>query len=123
MKALPLTYNKDMQEDKASVFEAYDALILCLRACAGMIGDMKVNKEKMLADAGSGYSTATYLADWLVKHLDVPFRQAHHITGQIVAMAEKKGQRLDEMALLDMQAVEPRITQDIFNFISISEQK
>lgn len=123
MKALPLTYNKDMQEDKAGVFEAYDALILCLRACAGMIGDMKVNKEKMLADAGSGYSTATYLADWLVKHLDVPFRQAHHITGQIVAMAEKKGQRLDEMALADMQTVEPRITQDIFNFISISEQK
>lgn len=123
MKALPLTYNKDMQEDKAGVFEAYDALILCLRASAGMIGDMNVNKEKMLADAGSGYSTATYLADWLVKNLDVPFRQAHHITGQIVAMAEKKGQRLDEMSLADMQQAEPRITQDIFNFIRISEQK
>ena len=120
MKALPLTYNKDMQEDKLTVFETYDTLLLCLKATAGMIGGMEVNAERMRADAESGYSTATYLADWLVKNLDVPFRQAHHITGAIVQIAEKKGLKLHELALADMQKVEPRITNDVFGFIKIT---
>lgn len=119
MKALPLTYNKDMQEDKAGVFEAYDALVLCLKASAGMIDGMKADTARMRADAESGYSTATYLADWLVKTLDMPFRQAHHVTGQIVAMAEKKGVKLDALPLADMQQAESRITQDIFDFLRI----
>src|SRR6201996_6737411 len=88
MKGLPLAYSKDMQEDKPPVFEAFDALDLALSAMAGMIDDLQPNKERMAAAAGAGYSTATDLADWLVRTLDLPFRQAHHVTGQAVKRAE-----------------------------------
>jgi len=120
MKALPLTYNKDMQEDKAAVFDTFDTLVLCLKAMSGMIGGMQVNHGRMLADAENGYSTATDLADWLVKHLGLPFREAHHVTGAIVKLAERKGVKLHELALADLQAIEPRITANIRDSLSVN---
>lgn len=119
MKALPLTYNKDLQEDKAAVFESFDTIMLCLSAVEGMIATMTVHKEKMLTAAQSGYSTATEIADWLVRTHQLPFREAHHITGAIVKIAETKGCRLDELSLEDMQSVDNRITDDIFNVLSV----
>lgn len=119
LKALPLTYNKDLQEDKAAVFESFDTIMLCLEATKGMIETMTVHKDKMLAAAQSGYSTATEIADWLVRTLDLPFRDAHHITGAIVKIAEDKKCRLDELSLEDMQSVDNRITDDIFNVLSV----
>jgi len=121
MKALPLAYNKDMQEDKEATFESFDIITLCLRAMDGMLSGMKVNKERMLEDAKSGYSTATEIADWLVRNLDMPFRDAHHVTGQIVKMAEKQGKRLDELLLTDMQSIEPKISEDIFNYLDVKK--
>ena len=105
IKGLTLTYSKDMQEDKEPVFDASQNSRLCLRAMSGMIADMKVNEEKMLKMAGSAYSTATDLADWLVKTLKIPFRDAHHVTGTIVKMAENKGLDLHELKLSEMQKV------------------
>ena len=119
MKGLTLTYSKDMQEDKEPVFDATDSSKLCLRAMAGMLADMKVNKAQMLDMAGSGYSTATDLADWLVKNLGIPFRDAHHITGTIVKMAENKGVDLHELQLSEMQKVEKKITAKIFEVLSV----
>lgn len=119
LKALPLTYNKDLQEDKACVFESFDTIMLCLEACEGMISTMTVHKDKMLEAAQSGYSTATEIADWLVRELGLPFRDAHHITGAIVKIAETKKCRLDELDLSDMQSVDARITDDIFNVLSV----
>ncbi len=119
MKGLTLTYSKDMQEDKEPVFDATDSSKLCLRAMAGMLADMKVNKAQMLDMAGSGYSTATDLADWLVKNLGIPFRDAHHITGTIVKMAETKGVDLHELQLSEMQKVEKKITAKIFEVLSV----
>jgi argininosuccinate lyase len=119
IKGLTLTYSKDMQEDKEPVFDASSNSRLCLRAMSGMIADMKVNKEKMHKMAGSGYSTATDLADWLVKNLKVPFREAHHITGSIVKIAEDKGLDLHELKLSEMQKVEKRITAEIFEVLSV----
>lgn len=119
LKALPLTYNKDLQEDKACVFESFDTIMLCLSACEGMISTMNVHKEKMLEAAQSGYSTATEIADWLVRTLGLPFREAHHITGAIVKIAENKACRLDELDLKDMQSVDSRITNDIFTVLSV----
>lgn len=119
LKALPLTYNKDLQEDKACVFESFDTIMLCLNATEGMIATMHVHKDKMLTAAQSGYSTATEIADWLVRTLGLPFREAHHITGEIVKIAETKSCRLDELSLKDMQAVDNRITNDIFNVLGI----
>ena len=119
LKALPLTYNKDLQEDKACVFESFDTIMLCLRACEGMISTMNVHKGKMLEAAQSGYSTATEIADWLVRTLGLPFREAHHITGAIVKIAENKACRLDELDLKDMQSVDSRITDDIFTVLSV----
>ena len=119
LKALPLTYNKDLQEDKAAVFESFDTIMLCLNATEGMIATMSVHKDKMLEAAQSGYSTATEIADWLVRTHQLPFREAHHITGAIVKIAETKGCRLDELALADMKAVDSRITDDIFNVLSV----
>jgi argininosuccinate lyase len=121
MKALPLTYNKDMQEDKQAVFETFDTLQLCLKAMSGMVSGMQVNKERMLADAENGYSTATDLADWLVVNLNMPFRQAHHVTGQIVKLAEKKGKKLHELSLAEMQGFEKGITKDIYNALRVSD--
>ena len=118
MKGLPLAYSKDMQEDKEPVFDAFDALELGLAAMAGMVADMTPNKERLAEAAGAAFSTATDLADWLVMNLNMPFRDAHHVTGTIVAMAEKQGTTLDALPLKDMQSVEPRITEDIFNVLS-----
>ena len=118
MKGLPLAYSKDMQEDKEPVFEAFDALELGLAAMAGMVADMTPNKDRLAEAAGAAFSTATDLADWLVMNLNMPFRDAHHVTGTIVAMAEKQGTTLDALPLKDMQSVEPRITDDIFNVLT-----
>jgi argininosuccinate lyase len=109
MKGLPLAYSKDMQEDKERVFAAVDALDLSLAAMTGMITDLEVNTDAMRAAAAAGYSTATDLADWLVRELGLPFREAHHVTGRIVRRAEEKGCALDALPLADMQAIEPRI--------------
>lgn len=119
IKGLTLTYSKDMQEDKEPVFDATQNSKLCLRAMAGMIADIKVNSEKMLAMAGAGYSTATDLADWLVKNLKIPFRDAHHVTGQIVKLAENKGLALHELKLSDLQKVEKKITAKVFEVLSV----
>ena len=119
MKALPLAYAKDLQEDKAATFEAVDALALALAAMSGMVGDLTVNRTAMKEAASRGFSTATDLADWLVRELAMPFRDAHHITGRIVALAEKKAVRLDELELKEMQAIEPRITEDVFSVLSV----
>lgn len=119
LKALPLTYNKDLQDDKACVFESFDTILLCLDATNGMIDTMTVHKEEMLKAARSGYSTATELADWLVRELDLPFREAHHITGAVVKIAENKNCRLDELSLEDMQSVDNRIHDDVFNVLSV----
>jgi len=119
MKALPLAYAKDLQEDKAATFEAVDALALAVAAMTGMIGDLKPNAAAMKAAAARGFSTATDLADWLVRELAMPFRDAHHVTGRIVAVAEQKGVRLDELSLADMQSVEKRITDKIFDVLSV----
>ena len=118
MKGLPLAYSKDMQEDKEPVFDAFDALELGLAAMAGMVADMTPNKERLAEAAGAAFSTATDLADWLVMNLNMPFRDAHHVTGTIVAMAEKQGLTLDALALADMQTVEPRITEEVFSVLT-----
>jgi argininosuccinate lyase len=119
MKGLPLAYSKDMQEDKAATFQALDDLALCLAAMAGMIADMTINKDAMRQAAERGYSTATDLADYLVQRLGLPFREAHHVTGAIVAVADKKGARLDQLPLAEMQRVEKRISDDVFARLTI----
>jgi len=117
MKGLPLAYSKDMQEDKEGVFDALDNLSLCLAAMKGMIDTMGINIDKMAAAAGAGFSTATDLADWLVQNVDMPFRDAHHVTGTLVALAETKACGLEALSLTDMQSVEPRITDAIFGVL------
>jgi len=119
MKGLPLAYQKDMQEDKEPVFEAADALELCLAATAGMVRDMHPDRERMRAAAARGYSTATDLADWLVRELSLPFRQAHHVTGEIVKRAEARGCILSELPLTEMQAVEPAITNAVYGVLDV----
>jgi argininosuccinate lyase len=119
MKGLPLAYSKDMQEDKEGVFNALDSLSLCLAAMEGMMSSIGVNKDAMLAAAGSGFSTATDLADWLVREAGLPFRDAHHATGAIVALAEQQGCQLADLALADMQAVNPAITDGIYSVLSV----
>ena len=118
MKGLPLTYSKDMQEDKEPTFEAADALMLAIAATAGMVRDMKPNREVLAHAAGAGFSTATDLADWCVRTLGVPFRQAHHITGSLVKMAEEKGCDLSDLSLEEMQSVEAGITADVFSVLT-----
>ena len=117
MKGLTLTYSKDMQEDKEPLFDALESSKLTLKVMSGMIDDMKINSDKMLAMASSDYSCATDLADWLVKNLKIPFRQSHHITGSIVKMAEDRGLQLNELKLIDLQKIEKKITKDVFNFL------
>ena len=119
MKGLPLAYQKDMQEDKQGAMEAFAALSLAVRAMTGMVYDLTPDKAKMKAAAGDGYATATDLADWLVRTLKMPFRDAHHVTGQIVAKASKAGVALDKLPLKDMQAVEPKITSEVFGVLSV----
>ena len=118
MKGLPLAYSKDMQEDKEPVFDAFDALELGLAAMTGMIADMSPNKARLSEAAGAAFSTATDLADWLVMNLNMPFRDAHHVTGSIVALAEKQGKTLDALPLSDMQTIEPEISEDIYSVLS-----
>lgn len=119
MKSLPLAYNKDMQEDKKPVFDAASQALLCIAAMQGMVAGMVANTETMRSMAQTGYATATDLADWLVRELGMPFRDAHHVTGRVVRLAEEHGKRLDELSLADMQAIEPRITADIFAVLSV----
>ena len=120
MKGLPLAYAKDMQEDKQGAMEAFGALSLAVRAITGMVLDLVPDEAKMKSAAGDGYATATDLADWLVRTLKLPFRDAHHVTGRIVALAAEKGVPLHRLALADMVATEPRITDDVFNVLSVT---
>ncbi|OOY09850.1 argininosuccinate lyase [Thioclava sp. F36-7] len=119
MKGLPLAYSKDMQEDKEQVFDAADNLMLALAAMAGMIGDMTVNADKLEAAASGGFSTATDLADWLVREAGLPFRDAHHVTGSLVAMAEEKGCDLPDLSLEQMQSINPAITESVFDVLGV----
>ena len=119
MKGLPLTYSKDMQEDKEQVFDAADNLMLSLAAMTGMVSDMQANVPSLEAAASSGFSTATDLADWLVRALDMPFREAHHVTGTLVKLAEDKDCDLPDLSLEDMQAVHGAITADVFTFLGV----
>src|SRR5229473_1701933 len=119
MKGLPLAYQKDMQEDKEGAMDALASLSLCLAAMTGMVRDMTPDADRMRAAAGLGYATATDLADWLVQNLKMPFRGAHHVTGRIVAAAEKAGVTLDRLPLPAMQAIEPRITMAVFRVLSV----
>ncbi|WP_221238284.1 argininosuccinate lyase [Roseospira visakhapatnamensis] len=113
MKGLPLAYSKDMQEDKEPLFEAVDTLALGIAAMTGMIGDLTVHRDRLAAAAGAGFSTATDIADWLVRALGMPFRDAHHVTGAIVKLAEARGVGLEDLSLEDLRTVEPRITEDL----------
>ncbi len=118
MKGLPLAYSKDMQEDKVPVFEAFDALNLALAAMAGMVRDLTPDRARMAAAAASGFSTATDLADWLVRTLDMPFRRAHHVTGAAVKRAEQLGVDLPDLPLDELQAIEPGITAGVYQVLT-----
>ncbi len=118
MKGLALTYSKDMQEDKVPAFEAFDALELSLRAMAGMVADLEPVPERMAAAAGAGFSTATDLADWLVRELGLPFRDAHHITGAAVKRAETLGCDLPSLPLAELTALDPAITQGVYDVLT-----
>ena len=118
MKGLPLAYSKDMQEDKPPVFEAFDALDLALTATTAMVAAMTPDTERMRLAAGSGFSTATDLADWLVRELNLPFRQAHHVTGAAVKRAEALGVGLEQLPLEEMQALDPGITEAVYKVLS-----
>lgn len=120
MKGLTLAYAKDMQEDKEQTFDALDALALCIAATAGMVRDMEPDAKQLKKAAGSGYSTATDLANWLVQNLNMPFRDAHHVTGRIVGLASGKGVDLEKLTLAEMQSVEPRINDGIFSVLSVT---
>jgi argininosuccinate lyase len=118
MKGLPLAYSKDMQEDKVPVFEAFDALELALAAMTGMVADLRPNEAQMAQAAGAGYSTATDLADWLVRALGLPFRQAHHVAGSAVKRAEALKLELCDLPLAELQALEPGVTADVYQVLS-----
>ncbi|QQS14959.1 MAG: argininosuccinate lyase [Rhodospirillales bacterium] len=119
MKGLPLTYSKDMQEDKEPVFDCADSLELGLAAMAGMARDLKPNLDRMRAAAGADFSVATDLADWLVRAVGLPFRQAHHVTGRLVAAASTRGVDLAGLSLEEMRAVEPRITPAVYRVLTV----
>ncbi|MBY5987440.1 argininosuccinate lyase [Roseovarius atlanticus] len=119
MKGLPLAYSKDMQEDKEQVFDAADNLMLALAAMDGMVRDMTANRESLEAAAGAGFSTATDLADWLVRVLGLPFRDAHHVTGALVAKAEAKGCDLPELGLEEMQSVHGEIDETVYDVLGV----
>ncbi len=118
MKGLPLAYGKDMQEDKEPTFEAFDVLELSLKAMAGMVADMQPNRQRMADAAGAGFSTATDLADWLVRKLDLPFREAHHVAGAAVKRAEALGVDLDGLPAEEFARLEPRITADVYQVLT-----
>ncbi|MBI3673165.1 MAG: argininosuccinate lyase [Rhizobiales bacterium] len=119
MKGLPLTYSKDMQEAKEPAFDAFDNLSLAIAATTGMVKDLTPNVETMRQAAAGGFSTATDLADWLVRTLKMPFRDAHHVTGSLVALAEKKGCGLPELSLAELRTVEKRITRDVYKVLTV----
>jgi argininosuccinate lyase len=119
MKGLPMAYAKDMQEDKEPVFDATEAILLCLAATTGMVSDLTADTARMAALAGGGFATATDLADWLVRVVKMPFRDAHHVTGRIVALAERQGCELAALQLADMQGIEPRITESVFAVLTV----
>ena len=119
MKGLPLAYSKDMQEDKEAVFDAADTLELMLAAATGMVEDMEVDPEAMSAAAGAGFSTATDLADWLVRERGLPFREAHHVTGRAVALADERGVDLADLALADLQSIHEAIDATVFDVLSV----
>jgi argininosuccinate lyase len=121
MKGLPLAYSKDMQEDKEGAFDALHTLSLCVAASAGMVRDMEPDAKAMKRWAGAGFSTATDLADWLVRALRMPFREAHHVTGRLVAAAAERGVGLERLSLEDMRAVEPRITAEVFGVLGVEK--
>ncbi|MDA1089871.1 MAG: argininosuccinate lyase [Proteobacteria bacterium] len=121
MKGLPLAYGKDMQEDKVPVFNAADTLALCVAAMTGMVAEASFNKDKMRVDAGKGYATATDLADWLVREKNMPFRDAHHVTGALVKLAEEKNVGLEQLSLSEMQSVSPDITESVFGVLSVED--
>ncbi|MDO8911462.1 MAG: argininosuccinate lyase [Phenylobacterium sp.] len=118
MKGLPLAYSKDMQEDKVPTFDAFDALELSLAAMAGMVEDMEPVSARMAAAAGAGFSTATDLADWLVRTLDMPFRDAHHVTGAAVKRAEQLGCDLSDLPLKELQALSQGITAEVYDVLT-----
>ena len=121
MKGLPLAYSKDMQEDKEQVFDASDNLSISLKVMTKIIATMKVHKNSLEDAASQGFSTATDLADWLVRELHLPFRKAHHITGAIVKKCEDQNCSLSDLSLADMKIIEPRITKDVFNVLSVKK--
>jgi argininosuccinate lyase len=119
MKGLPLAYSKDMQEDKEQVFDAADTLMLALAAMEGMAQDMTANRPVLEAAAAAGFSTATDLADWLVRRVGLPFREAHHVTGSLVALAEKKGCELHELQLDELRSAHPGITKEVYMVLGV----
>jgi argininosuccinate lyase len=121
MKGLPLAYSKDMQEDKEAVFDAAETLDLMLAAMTGMVSDMEVDKAAMKRAAGAGFSTATDLADWLVREAGLPFREAHHVTGRAVALAEERRTSLEKLPLDALREIHPSITDDVFGVLSVTD--
>ncbi len=119
MKGLPLAYSKDMQEDKEVAFDALDALSLSLAAMTGMVSDLTVNRDRMRQAAAMGFSTATDVADWLVRQANIPFRDAHEITGHIVKLAEEKGIPLDGLTIEDFKLIDHRIDSRIHKVLSV----
>jgi len=119
MKGLPLTYSKDMQEDKEPVFQAVDALMLSIAATSGMMRDLVPQKDNMLAAAKLGFTTATDLADWLVQKKGTPFREAHHIAGALVSEAEKKGCGLEDLSLEEMRLISSEIDESVYEVLSV----
>jgi len=119
MKGLPLAYQKDMQEDKEGAMAAFEALGLCIHAMSGMVRDLQPDAARMKKAAGEGYATATDLADWLVRTLKMPFRDAHHVTGRIVALAAAENLPLHRLSLAQMQSIEPAITAELFDVLSV----
>ncbi|MEN3952378.1 argininosuccinate lyase [Iodidimonas sp. SYSU 1G8] len=121
MKGLPLAYSKDMQEDKEPTFDAAEAMALCVAAMTGMIRDLEINEPVLAKAAGTGFATATDLADWLVQNLNMPFRRAHHVTGALVKMAEDRGCDLSDLSLADMRSVEDGITEAVFGVLTVEK--
>ncbi|HEU0071795.1 MAG TPA: argininosuccinate lyase [Alphaproteobacteria bacterium] len=121
MKGLPLAYSKDMQEDKEPLFDAADSLSLAVHAMTGMMSSLTVNEARLRAAASAGFSTATDLADWLVREANLPFREAHHVTGSLVKLAESKGCELADLSLAEMQAADKRITKSIYGVLSVDK--
>jgi argininosuccinate lyase len=120
MKGLPLAYNKDMQEDKEPVFDTAENIMVCVQAMTGMVLDFRADKERMAAAAGQAYANATDLADWLVRELKMPFRDAHHVAARLVKLASSKDKKLEELKRSELQSVEPKIRKEVFSVLSVA---